>query len=151
MAGRIAFRVNRIIHIDPNISSMEETTMKKIIAAVLVIVLIFTFACAFADSPKFVTINEWLDTKGECGDCYMVIQIREVLGPVLAVAADETGSVNLFTGNDEELLFNFGDHQDAEYYKHWIFVISNPEYNVFDGVVELKNWKLERFMPCIMN
>ena len=88
--------------------------MKKIIAAVLVIVLIFTFACALADSPKFVTINEWLDTKGECGDCYMVIQIREVLGPVLAVAADETGSVNLFTGNDEELLFNFGDHQEIQ-------------------------------------
>ena len=100
MAGRIAFRVNRIIHIDPNISSMEETTMKKIIAAVLVIVLIFTFACALADSPKFVTINEWLDTKGECGDCYMVIQIREVLGPVLAVAADgpEQGVVAVVPG-----------------------------------------------------
>ena len=109
--------------------------MKKNIAAILAIIFIFSFACSLADSPRFVTINEWLDAKGECGDCYMVIQIREVLGPVLAVAEDETGSVNLFTGTDDELLFNFGDHQDAEYYKHWIFVISNPEYNVYDGVV----------------
>lgn len=128
---------------------MEEKTMKKTIAAVLAIVLFFAFAGALADSPKFVTINEWLDTKGECGDCYMVIQIREVLSPVLAVAQDETGSVNLFTGNDEEQVFDFSDHQDAEYYRHWIFVISNPEYNVFDGIVELKNWKLERFMPAL--
>jgi hypothetical protein len=30
-------------------------------------------------------------------------------------------------------------------------VISNPEYNVFEGTVELKNWTLERFMPCITN
>jgi hypothetical protein len=126
-------------------------TVKKNIAAILAIVLISAFSCALADSPRFVTINEWLDAKGECGDCYMVIQIQEVLSPVLAIAEDETGSVNLFTANDEELVFDFSDHQDAAYYKHWIFVISNPEYNVFEGVIELKNWKLERFMPCIMN
>ena len=76
---------------------------------------------------------------------------RESVGPVLAVVEDETGSVNLYTGGEEDLLFNFGDHNDAEYYRHWIFVISNPEYNVFEGTVELKNWTLERFMPCITN
>ena len=106
-------------------------------------------ASAIADTPRFVTISEWLDAKGECGDCCMVVQIREVLAPVLAVVEDETGSVNLYTGGETELLFDFSDHQDAEYYRNWIFVISNPQYNEFEGTAEMKNWKLERFMPCI--
>ena len=125
--------------------------MKRIIALLVTVVLLAACASALADWRKFVTINEWLDAKGECGDCALVVQVREVLGPVLAVVEDETGSVNLFTGAEEDLLFNFADHNDAEYYRHWIFVISNPEYNVFEGTVELKNWTLERFMPCITN
>ena len=125
--------------------------MKRIIALLVTVVLLAACASALADGRKFVTINEWLDAKGECGDCALVVQVREVLGPVLAVVEDETGSVNLYTGGEEELIFNFGDHNDAEYYRHWIFVISNPEYNVFEGTVELKNWTLERFMPCITN
>ena len=125
--------------------------MKRIIALLVTVVLLAACASALADGRKFVTINEWLDAKGECGDCALVVQVREVLGPVLAVVEDETGSVNLYTGGEEDLIFNFGDHNDAEYYRHWIFVISNPEYNVFDGTVELKNWTLERFMPCITN
>ncbi len=125
--------------------------MKRIIALLVTVVLLAACASALADGRKFVTINEWLDAKGECGDCALVVQVREVLGPVLAVVEDETGSVNLYTGGEEDLIFNFGDHNDAEYYRHWIFVISNPEYNVFEGTVELKNWTLERFMPCITN
>ena len=125
--------------------------MKRIIALLVTVVLLAACASALADGRKFVTIKEWLDAKGECGDCALVVQVREVLGPVLAVVEDETGSVNLYTGGEEDLIFNFGDHNDAEYYRHWIFVISNPEYNVFEGTVELKNWTLERFMPCITN
>ena len=125
--------------------------MKRIIALLVTVVLLAACASTLADGRKFVTIKEWLDAKGECGDCALVVQIREVLGPVLAVVEDETGSVNLYTGGEEDLIFNFGDHNDAEYYRHWIFVISNPEYNVFEGTVELKNWTLERFMPCITN
>ena len=125
--------------------------MKRIIALLVTVVLLAACASTLADGRKFVTIKEWLDAKGECGDCALVVQVREVLGPVLAVVEDETGSVNLYTGAEEDLLFNFADHNDAEYYRHWIFVISNPEYNVFEGTVELKNWTLERFMPCITN
>ncbi len=125
--------------------------MKRIIALLVTVVLLAACASALADGRKFVTIKEWLDAKGEFGDCALVVQVREVLGPVLAVVEDETGSVNLYTGAEEDLLFNFADHNDAEYYRHWIFVISNPEYNVFEGTVELKNWTLERFMPCITN
>ena len=122
--------------------------MKKAIALVITVVLLAACASALADGPRFVTVSEWLEAKGDCGDCYMVVQIRQVLGPVLAVVGDETGSVNLFTGTDTELLFNFGDHGDAEYYRNWIFVLGNPQYNVYEGAVELKNWTLERYMPC---
>ena len=126
--------------------------MKKTIALALSIVLVLASLSCTAlaeEAPKFVTIQEWMDAKGECGDCYMLVQVMQVLNPVLAVVGDETGSVNLYTGGETELLFDFSDHQDAEYYRNWIFVISNPQYNVFEGTVELKNWKLERFMPCV--
>ena len=125
--------------------------MKKTFAFLIALVLLAACACALADGPRFVTVSEWLDTKGECGDCCMVLQIREVLNPVLAIAEDETGSVNLYSGGETDLLFDFSDHQDAAYYRNWIFVISNPQYNEFEGTPELKNWKLERFMPAIIN
>ena len=122
--------------------------MKKAIALLITMILLAACASALSEEPRFVTVNEWLDTKGECGDCLMLLQIREVLNPVLAVAGDETGTVNLFTGSETELLFDFSDHEDAGYYRNWIFVISNPQYNEYEGTPELKNWNLERFMPC---
>ena len=125
--------------------------MKKAIALMITIVLLAACASALADGPRFVTVSEWLEAKGDCGDCYMVVQIREVLAPVLALVGDETGSVNLFTGTDTELLFDFSAYEDAGYCKNWIFVLGNPQYNVFEGAVEMKNWTLERFMPCIVD
>ena len=125
--------------------------MKKTIALMITVVLLAVCAFAAADGPRFVTVNEWLDAKGECGDCLMVVQIQQILGPVLAVVRDETGSVNLYTGGETDLLFDFTDHEDPEYYKNWIFVLSNPQYNVYEGTVEMKNWKLERFMPCLVD
>ena len=122
--------------------------MKKAIALLITIVLLAACVSAIAEGPRFVTINEWLDAKGECGDCYMLVQVLRVLNPVLAVVGDETGTVNLYTGGETELIFDFSDHQDAEYYRNWIFVISNPQYNEYEGTPELKNWNLERFMPC---
>ena len=123
--------------------------MKKAIVLMITVVLLALCASSLADGPRFVTVNEWLDAKGECGDCYVVVQIREVLTPVLAVVEDETGSVNLYTGGETELLFDFADHDDPGYYRNWIFVLADPQYNEFDGAVEMKNWTLERFMPCI--
>ena len=122
--------------------------MKKAIALLITMILLAACASALSEEPRFVTVNEWMDAKGECGDCLMLLQIREVLNPVLAVAGDETGTVNLFTGSETELLFDFSDHEDAGYYRNWIFVISNPQYNEYEGTPELKNWNLERFMPC---
>ena len=43
--------------------------MKKAVALVLSIVLVLVSLSCFAqaeETPKFVTIREWLDAKGEC-------------------------------------------------------------------------------------
>ena len=122
---------------------------KTIVLALFIVLALASLSCTAQaeEGPKFVTVREWLDAKGECGDCYMAVQVREVLAPVLAVVGDETGEVNFFTGGETDLLFDFADHGDAEYYRNWFFVVSNPQYNMYEGTVEMKNWKLERFMP----
>ena len=53
--------------------------MKKTIALLLTIVLLAACVSALAEEPKFVTVNEWLDAKGECGNCFMVVQVLNVL------------------------------------------------------------------------
>ena len=53
--------------------------MKKTIALALSIVLVLVSLSCFAqaeEGPKFVTIREWLDAKGECGDCMLLLKIR---------------------------------------------------------------------------
>ena len=47
--------------------------MKKTIALLITIVLLTACVSALAEEARFVTINEWLDAKGECGDCYTLI------------------------------------------------------------------------------
>ena len=120
--------------------------MKRILSMFLAVALLLTCTSALADGPRFVTIGEWLEAEGNCGDCILVFRIREVLGPVLAVAQDDTGTVNIYTGGETSLLFDFSDQGDPEYYRNAVFVISNPEYNVFEGTVEMKNWQLERVL-----
>ena len=76
--------------------------MKRIAALLALLLLLTALPCAaLADAePRFVTIREWLDAKGECGDCLLLVKIDEVVNPVLAVAIDETGSVNLYSGGE---------------------------------------------------
>ena len=76
--------------------------MKKTIALALSIVLVLASLSCLAqaeEGPKFVTIQEWLDAKGECGNCMLLLKITQIHNPVLAVGADETGSINLFPGS----------------------------------------------------
>ena len=76
--------------------------MKKTIALALTIVLVLASLSCIGqaeEGPRFVTIQEWLDAKGECGDCMLLLKVTQILNPVLAVAADETGAINLFSGN----------------------------------------------------
>ena len=124
--------------------------MKKTIALALSIVLVLASLSCFAqaeDGPKFVTIQEWMDAKGECGDCMLLLKVIQVLNPVVALAADETGTVNLFSGaNDPESFVAFFDEEKGML-DGYILVIANPKYNPYEGTIEMANWTLLRILP----
>ena len=124
--------------------------MKKTIALALSIVLILVSLSCFAqaeEGPKFVTIQEWLDAKGECGDCMLLVKIVQILNPVVALAADETGTVNLYSGgNDPESFVAFFD-EEGRLLDGYVLVIANPKYNPYEGTIEMANWTLLRMIP----
>lgn len=121
--------------------------MKKMAALVLAIVLAaLTLSCAaLGEETKFVTIQEWLEAKGACGDCMLLLKIQEVLNPVLAVGADETGTVNLYSGGENSLIIEFGN-EERMLTGYWI-VIGNPRYNEYEGTIEMADWTLLRMIP----
>ena len=122
--------------------------MKKAVALTLSIVLVLvSFSCIAQaeEAPKFVTIQEWLDAKGECGDCMVLLKITHILNPVLAIAADETGTVNLFSGNGEDsMIINFMSDECPP--EGAIMVIANPRFNEFEDTIEMADWTLLRIM-----
>ena len=123
--------------------------MKKMAALVLSIVLAaLTLSCAaLGEETKFVTIQEWLEAKGACGDCMLLLKIQEVLNPVLAVGADETGTINLYSGGENSLILEFGN-EERMLTGYWI-VIGNPRYNEYEGMIEMADWTLLRMIPNI--
>ena len=126
--------------------------MKKLIALTLSIVLVLVSASCFAhaeDAPKFITIQEWLDAKGECGDCMLVLEVIEELNPTVALVADETGMVRLFSGANEESSFVEFMSQSSGPKTGYILVIANPKYNPYEGNIEMAQWTLLRMMPNI--
>ena len=122
--------------------------MKKTIALALSIVLVLVSLSCFAqaeEGPKFVTVQEWLDARGECGDCMLLLKIRQVINPVVALAADETGTVNLFSGNGEDsMIINFMSDECPQ--NGAILVIANPRFNEYEGTVEMADWTILRIM-----
>lgn len=122
--------------------------MKKTIALALSIVLVLVSLSCIAqaeESPRFVTIREWLDANGDCGDCMLLLKITQILNPVLAVAADDTGTINLFSGSGEDsMIINFMSDECPQ--EGAILVIANPRYNVFEGTVEMADWTVLRIM-----
>ena len=122
--------------------------MKKTIALALSVVLVLVSLSCIAqaeEGPKFVTIQEWLDAKGQCGDCMLLLKITQILNPVLAVAADDTGTINLFSGNGEDsMIINFMSDECPQ--EGAILVIANPRYNEFEGTVEMAEWAVLRIM-----
>ena len=126
--------------------------MKKTIALALsfVFVLVSLLCVAQAEeSPRFVTVQEWLDAEGECGDCMLVLKIMRELNPVVALAADETGTVNLYSGANEESSFVLfmGDETGSKV--GYVLVIANPKYNPFEGNIEMAEWTLLRILPVL--
>ena len=122
--------------------------MKKTLALALSIVLVFASLSCIAqaeEGPKFVTIQEWLDAKGECGDCMLLLRVTQILNPVLAVAADDTGTINLFSGNGEDsMIINFMSDECPQ--EGAILVIANPRYNEFEDTIEMADWIILRIM-----
>ncbi len=123
--------------------------MKKTIALALSVVLVLVSLSCIAqaeEGPKFVTIQEWLDAKGECGDCMLLLKIKQVLNPVVALAVDETGEVNLFSGANEKSSFVEFMSEENGNLDGYILVVANPKYNPFEGNVEMAQWSLLRIM-----
>ena len=123
--------------------------MKKTAALFFTVVLmIVVLLCpALSEEVRFVTVQEWLDAKGECGDCMLLLKIQEVLNPVVAIGADETGTINLYSGGETSIIIEFGN-EERMLTGYWI-VIANPKYNVFEGTIEMANWSLLRLIPEI--
>ena len=126
--------------------------MKKTISLALSIVLVLVSLSCIAlaeEGPRFVTIQEWLDAKGDCGDCMLLLKIRQVINPVVALAADETGTVNLYSGaNDPDSFVAFMGEEEGPL-DGWILVIANPKYNPYEGTIEMAEWTLLRIIPNI--
>lgn len=125
--------------------------MKKTIALALALILVLvSLSCAAQaeEGPKFVTVKEWLDARGDCGECMLVLKVIQVLNPVLAVAADETGMINLFSGTGEDsMIINFMSDEFPQY--EAVLVIANPRYNEYEGTVEMADWTLLRILPNV--
>ena len=125
--------------------------MKKTIALALSIVLVLislSYIAQAEEGPKFVTIKEWLEARGECGDCMLLLKITQILNPVLAVAEDDTGIINLFSGNGEDsMIINFMSDEFPQY--EAVLVIANPRYNEYEGTVEMADWTLLRILPNV--
>ncbi len=126
--------------------------MKKTIALALSIALILvSLLCAAQaeEGPRFVTIQEWLDAKGECGNCMLILKIMQELNPVVALAAYETGTVNLFSGANEESSFVEFMSEATGPKVGYILVVANPKYNPFEGNIEMAEWTLLRILPAL--
>ena len=124
--------------------------MKKTLALALSIVLLLASVSCIAqaeEGPKFVTIQEWLDAKGECGDCMLVLKIRQALNPVVALAVDETGEVNLFSGINEVSSFVEFMSEENGNLDGYILVVANPKYIPYEGNIEMAEWTLLRIFP----
>ena len=120
--------------------------MKRMIVLILAAALLLaTIPCTFAEENRFITIREWLDAKGECGECMLLLKITQILNPVLAVAEDDSGSINLFSGNGEDsMIINFMSDECPQ--EGAILVIANPRYNEYEGNVEMADWTVLRIM-----
>ena len=124
--------------------------MKKAVALALSIVLVLLLCVAQAgEAPRFVTIQEWLDARGECGDCMLVLKIMQEVNPVVALAADETGTVNLYSGANEESSFVLFMGDEAGSKVGYVLVIANPKYNPYEGNIEMAEWTLLRILPAL--
>ena len=127
----------------------EEKNVKKLIAWLLVLVCVAAAAAALGEEgPKFITIREWLDAKGDCGECMLAVRVLQAINPVLAIVQDETGTVNLFSGTGPDTyIINFLGTDDYSNLEDYVLVIKNPKWNEYEGSIEMAAWEVLRMLP----
>jgi len=77
--------------------------MKKITLLLVLMLALFSWAgCGNqsgepASNENSISVQEWLDSKGETESSTMTVTVKTIVNPVLAIVEDEFGtSVNLF-------------------------------------------------------
>jgi len=114
--------------------------MKKVIA-LLVILLALSILAGCGNrlggtASNEISIQEWLDNKGETESSTMTVTVKTIVNPVLAIVEDGFGtSVNLFgVMVDGE----FMEFEKAGISEGNTIVIRDGKYNEYEGDVEIK-------------
>ena len=114
--------------------------MKKItLLLVLMLALSILAGCGNrldGTASNEISIQEWLDSKGETESSTMTVTVKTIVNPVLAIVEDEFGtSVNLFgVMVDGE----FMEFEKAGISEGNTIVIRDGKYNEYEGDVEIK-------------
>lgn len=115
--------------------------MRKILLIVITFSLAFLAAFSLTSCGKKsdklsgnVTIQEWLDKKGEGEDFTVTVKLVELVNPYYARVEDSTGSVLLFglweDGEPKAFAEKGIDVGDT-------IVVKNPLYNIFEDNIEM--------------
>ena len=114
--------------------------MKKITLLLVLMLALFSWAGCGNQSGEpasnEISIQEWLDSKGETESSTMTVTVKTIVNPVLAIVEDEFGtSVNLFgVMVDGE----FMEFEKAGISEGNTIVIRDGKYNEYEGDVEIK-------------
>ena len=113
--------------------------MKKV-TALLVILLALSILAGCGNrlggtASNEISIQEWLDSKGETESSTMTVTVKTIVNPVLAIVEDEFGtSLNLFgVMVDGE----FMEFEKAGISQGDTIVIRGGKYNEYEGNVEI--------------
>ena len=115
--------------------------MKKVIALLVILLALSILAgCGNqsgepASNENSISVQEWLDSKGETESSIMTVTVKTIVNPVLAIVEDEFGtSVNLFgVMVDGE----FMEFEKAGISQGDTIVIRGGKYNEYEGNVEI--------------
>ena len=114
--------------------------MKKLVALLLALLLVCCSWALAEEAPHGITIRSWMDSQGADQGAVMV-QVQEVINPVLAVVADETGCVNLFGVTIDG---RFTDFYTANIKAGDILLLWNPVYHLYEDTIEMADTVLIR-------
>ncbi len=117
--------------------------MKRTICLIMVLMLaVLSIVGCGKSSEKLsgnVTIQEWLDKKGDGEDFTVTVKVVELINPYYARVEDSSGSVLMFglweDGEPKAFAEKEIDIGDT-------IVVKNPLYNVYEGEIEMKEGTL---------